>query len=126
MLKRLTTICFIFISVSSTFAQTKKLSGKIIDQHTQEPIEFATIYLKGTTNGATADASGSFSLLYNEKCDSVEFSSVGYNKIKMKLSGEPEQFFKIEMERAATSFKAITVHLGQDPAYTLFKRIQLT
>ncbi len=125
MLKRLTTICFIFISVSSTFAQTKKLSGKIIDQHTQEPIEFATIYLKGTTNGATADASGSFSLLYNEKCDSVEFSSVGYNKIKMKLSGEPEQFFKIEMERAATSFKAITVHLGQDPAYTLFKRIQL-
>ncbi len=122
---KLAALFLLLVFPTFLFAQTKQLSGKIIDAQTQEPIGFATIYLIGTTNGATADAAGNYSLQYDDKCDSVEFSTIGYSKIRMKLIGAPTQTINVEMERASFSFKAVTLHLGQDPAYTLFKRIQL-
>ena len=46
---------------TSTFAQTEvTITGKVIDDLSQEPIPFANVYLKGTTRGVTSDFDGKF------------------------------------------------------------------
>lgn len=53
-------------AVKYTGAPVKKnftLSGKVVDIFSGEPLPFALLKIKGTTNGATANADGLFSLL---------------------------------------------------------------
>ena len=45
-----------------SIGQTQALEGTIIDQNTEEPIGFATVYLNGTTRGTTTDDEGRFRL----------------------------------------------------------------
>jgi hypothetical protein len=92
---------------------------------TDEPLSFCTIYLQGTTNGTTADMDGNYQITFSEKCDTAVFSAIGYKKQKIALSSNTVQIINAELERTATTFKTVTVSLGQDPAVTMFKRIQL-
>lgn len=55
----LTTLVTSAISVAA-FAQTKQVSGTVVDN--QAPLEGATIMIKGTGTGAAADANGKFTL----------------------------------------------------------------
>lgn len=43
-------------------AQTHTVTGKIVDAVTKEPVEGASVMVKGTTEGVTTDASGVFAL----------------------------------------------------------------
>src|SRR3954463_961246 len=52
---------FIFLSLQN-IAQTGRISGKIVDSKTGETLPGATVVLKGTTKGASADFDGNFSL----------------------------------------------------------------
>src|SRR5579862_693888 len=45
----------------AAFAQTKNVTGKITDQQNQ-PVPFASIRIKGTRVGVSADADGSFAI----------------------------------------------------------------
>ena len=54
-LKFLFSALFIFISAAA-FAQTQTITGKVIDGGTNQPLGFATVVVKGTTNGTAADA----------------------------------------------------------------------
>ncbi|MFM2224355.1 MAG: hypothetical protein RJA07_557 [Bacteroidota bacterium] len=108
-----------------SFAQYKVIKGKVMDAHSEEPLSFCTIYLQGTTNGATADINGNFKITYSEKCDTIVFTSIGYTKVKMAIKHLDDETLNVSMERRATTAKTVTIHLGQDPAVTMFKRIQL-
>ena len=39
-----------------------KLTGRVLDQRTQEPVIGASVQIKGTTNGATTNQEGAFYL----------------------------------------------------------------
>lgn len=53
-------LIFIFLFPFQLFCQT--LSGTITDSKTNEPIEFATVYINGTTKGTISDKNGNFNL----------------------------------------------------------------
>jgi hypothetical protein len=67
---------FIAVTVS---AQSKTIVGIIRDQHSDEPVPFASIQFKISGRGKLADSSGSFVLTipHNTK-DTLEITSVGY------------------------------------------------
>lgn len=58
---RILSILFILITLSS-FSQTGKITGKIIDAKTGETLPGATAVIEGTTKGASADFDGNFSI----------------------------------------------------------------
>lgn len=65
-------------AVSTAYAQSGKLSGRILDE-AGEPLPGATALVEGTTLGAAADASGDYSILrIPPGTYSVRFSIVGY------------------------------------------------
>src|SRR6187397_3605567 len=63
---------------SIAFGQTRTVSGVIIDAD-GKPLSFASITIKGTKTGATADADGKFSLKNVTTGTTLVVSAVGFN-----------------------------------------------
>src|SRR5215467_7515850 len=61
MRKFLTLFAVLVLSCVLAFAQTKVVTGKVTDQQGQ-PVPFASIRVKGTKQGVSADADGNFSI----------------------------------------------------------------
>ena len=87
-MKKIQAFLFLFFIFSSflSFGQggNIKVTGKVTDQDTKQPLEFATVtILNGETpvNGGMTDAKGEFTLsvpagTYNIKIDFISFKSV--------------------------------------------------
>ena len=77
-----------------TTAQDKPIinatvSGKIIDAKSNEILIGATVAIKGTTNGASTDANGEFSLLTGQKLPfTLVVSYVGYQKKEVVVNSD--------------------------------------
>lgn len=72
---------FIFFSFASFGQGNVKVTGKVVDQDTKQPLEFATVTIQAgdkTVNGAMTDAKGEYSIsvapgTYNIKIDFISF-----------------------------------------------------
>ncbi|MFD1095445.1 TonB-dependent receptor [Salegentibacter chungangensis] len=76
-------ILFLFIPVTA-WAQTP-VSGKIMSDK-NEPVPFATIQEKGTTNGTTTDENGNFEFEVSELPTVLVASYIGYEKKEQKIT----------------------------------------
>ncbi|MGB2385538.1 MAG: carboxypeptidase-like regulatory domain-containing protein, partial [Flavobacteriales bacterium] len=77
--------------ISPLIAQVD-ITGSITDGATGDPLIGASVIQKGTTNGTTADASGSFTLTVESLPTEVIFSFVGYKtQVKEITSTQPLQ-----------------------------------
>lgn len=123
-------IFFLFFSVAyalSAFSQTTiKIQGKAFDAHTKEPLSFINIYLSGTTLGTTTDIDGRYVLEIKSKVpgkDSIVASSVGYGKLKIKISSAAVQIINFELERSSVDIAEVTVMAGENPAEIILRNI---
>ena len=74
------TLVFTIIMLSHFAIQAQDVSGKILDEETNEPIPYVTIKY-GTDNGAISNEEGDFNITFPENStvnDSIHFSSIGY------------------------------------------------
>ncbi|TDB67322.1 TonB-dependent receptor [Arundinibacter roseus] len=63
------------------------ISGQVLDSRSDEALPGATVSIKGTTNGATTDANGEFSLLTGQKLPFIlVVSYVGYVKKEVLIT----------------------------------------
>jgi hypothetical protein len=68
-------------------AQTGIITGKIRDQHSAEPVPFASIQFKRSGIGRQADSSGGFALRWpGDPGDTLEITSVGYQDYFLPLN----------------------------------------
>lgn len=80
--KLLMTFFCLIMCVVSTFAQTSKMTGVVVDEK-GEPIIGASILVKGTSTGTRTDVEGQFSL--NTKPGAIlVFSYIGCTKVEAK------------------------------------------
>ena len=70
---------------SSSFAQTKTVTGKVVNADTKEPLQGATVQIKGSTKGTTTNADGAFSIEAPEGAV-LEIGSVSYQEQEVKPS----------------------------------------
>lgn len=59
-------------------AQTRPLSGRVIDQKTGDGLPGVTVLLKGSTNGSSTNSDGRFTLTVPDANGTLVFSSIGY------------------------------------------------
>ncbi|WP_343668146.1 SusC/RagA family TonB-linked outer membrane protein [Chitinophaga sp.] len=78
MLKHLLTLFIIFSLTTGLHAQQRVVTGKITGPD-GGPVPFATIQVKGTNQGTTADQSGNFRLTLNTDNAILQIRSVGYS-----------------------------------------------
>jgi TonB-linked SusC/RagA family outer membrane protein len=74
-----------FISIIS-FAQSRTVTGKVLNQKTNEPIPGVTVNVKGTDRSTSTAADGSFSILVPNRQAVLVFSSVGFGSQEMRVA----------------------------------------
>ena len=116
------TYLFILICLSSTYAQTYKLTGKISDSRTSKPLSFATVKLIDSTYGTTADQNGEFILRLGNGYHRAVFSYIGYfsDTASIFIDGKDEER-NVYLRPTEILTEEIEV-LGEDPAYDIIRK----
>ena len=75
--KILMLLCSLLLG-SISFAQTKQLTGVLVDANSKQPITAATVKVKGKSTSTVTNAEGRFSLTVPVGITTLEISSVGF------------------------------------------------
>lgn len=103
-------------------AQTTKVSGKIVDAITREPLPFVNIIFKGTNIGATSDIEGKYTISATVKVDSLVISYIGYTKVTRAVKYGITQEINIGLSQGI-ELAAIEVRPGENPAHRILRKI---
>ena len=105
------------------FSQTTKVSGRIYDANTKEPLPFVNIILKGTKAGATSDFEGNYSITTNESPDSVAATYIGYLKVAKPVKKGLTQVINLQLQPNTIMLKTVEIRPGENPAHRILKKI---
>jgi len=88
-----------------------KMKGVVLDAQTNQPVPGASISIKGTLNGTSADAAGNFQLSVEKKNTlEVEFSAIGYEKQTLLLFKTANwEHLQVLLKPAAEALQEVTV-----------------
>ena len=78
-------VMMLFTTVA--FAQAT-ITGTVVDGETSSPLPGANVLVKGTTNGATTDFDGNFSLTAQSSSGTIVISYVGFAAKTVKFNGD--------------------------------------
>ncbi len=117
-------LLFLLISFSPfAFSQVTRVSGRIFDSESKEPLPFVNVVFKGTRIGTTSDFDGNYSLSTADKVDSVQFSYIGYVTKTKAVKRGLSQELKVELSVNAVALKEVVIKPGENPANILFRKV---
>ena len=76
-------LLFMLFASSFTFSQTGRISGKVTDQQTGEPLIGTNILIIGTSLGAASDVNGEYLIT---SVTAGEYSAVSYTHLTLPTS----------------------------------------
>lgn len=122
-LKRYTLVRYFLITIllcSAQLVQAQTIRGTVTDSATGKPLPFASIYIKGTTQGTTTNDQGKYSINISGQADKVICQYVGYQKEEKNISSATVVNFKLS--RTHTKIRTVKVTAsGEDPAYKIIR-----
>jgi hypothetical protein len=119
--------CFAIISLLHSIpalSQPTLLKGKITDALTNEPIPFVTVLLKKDGKGATTNFDGKFELPAPPVSDTIIFTLIGYQTVKMPVKGGQSQTFMMVLKATKVDLQEVTINAGENPANILLRKVQ--
>ena len=112
-----------FFCPLKSFSQRYKITGKVTDAISREPIPFVYIILSGKNIGTTTDFEGQYILKSNTLSDSIIATCIGYNSSTKDLLNVEEQVINFVLERSDISLKEVVIKPTEDPAIVLFRKV---
>lgn len=88
-----------------------KLQGTVLDKHSNDPLSYATVWVKGKTIGTITNASGEFVLKLPSEyiSDTVCFSYMGYNSSIIKVDSMYGKKNLIKLEEQPIPIKPVFI-----------------
>lgn len=115
------TVLFLFLT-SAIFAQEFTLSGKITDG-TGNAVPFATVYVKGTTKGTSANSEGGYTLNLKAGAYDVQYRAMGYSQQSRRIDLQASQTVNIVLKAEDYQLKEVAIRAGaEDPAYAIIRK----
>lgn len=103
------TIAFFLLFSAQIFAQLK-VTGKLVDNDTAEPLIGAAVIVEGTTIGTTTGVDGGFSLTVDNSKGFLVIKYVGYNEKRQQFDAEENpNLGTIELESSAIGLGEVYV-----------------
>src|SRR4051812_8788728 len=96
--------------ISATFAQTRTVTGRVVDS-SGKGVEGASVIIKGTTTGTAADAQGNFRITAKTG-DVLVVSSVNYAAQEVTLTAENLLVDVMLTRQVATIDEVVVTALG--------------
>ena len=98
------------------------LSGKIIDEN-GKPVPFASVYVKGSTKGTSANVDGDYLLKLQPGQYDMLYRAVGYKQVSQSVNLEKNTVLNITLKAELYELGAVTISAsGQDPAYAIIRK----
>jgi hypothetical protein len=116
-------ISFQVLLVITAAAQETRVTGKVTDSGTGEPIPFVNIYYKGTTIGVTSDLNGLYSLITAQPADSIFASAVGYRTLKFAVKKGISEEINFGMSESMTNLHEVLVRPEERWIELLMRRV---
>jgi len=117
-----------FFGITSAFSQTK-VSGHVIDEN-NEPVSFANVIFKGSTEGTITNENGKFYLESDETWEAVNVSFIGFETIDIPLEKKVNYNLKFTLKEEAEKLNTVVIVSGkqsksekENPAIALLKKI---
>ena len=104
-LKKMST-CFFLLASLFAFSQ-QKVSGKVTDAVTGDPLPSVTIQIKGTSSGTTTDFDGNYTITTKTESDALVFSYLGYKTQNVSVNGKST--LDVAMSEDASALDEIVV-----------------
>ncbi|GAA4799679.1 DUF5686 and carboxypeptidase-like regulatory domain-containing protein [Litoribaculum gwangyangense] len=106
-------IALFLLGISPTFSQTK-VSGYVFDEF-DEPVSFANVIFKGSTQGTITDENGRFYLESNETWDALTVSFIGYETLNIHLDKKVNYNLKFILKEEASQLDQVFIVSGKQP-----------
>ena len=108
----------LFINYS---AYAISVSGRVVDEN-GSPLPFASIYIKGTNKGATANGDGYYYLDLADGNYLLRCEHVGYSKQEKNIKVEQRPIVvDFVLQRQIMSLQEVVLKKGEDPAYAIIR-----
>ncbi len=114
------------IFYSFSFSQTTKITGKISDAETKNPLPFVNIAFKNSKIGTTSNMDGNFLLETYYPSDSIVASSVGYQTMAKKIKKDVPQVINFEMKTGSIELAEIVIKAdkkAENPAHPIMRGV---
>jgi hypothetical protein len=117
-----------FFSVFFGWSQTK-VSGYVFDDR-NEPVAFANVLFKGSTEGTTTNENGRFYLESDNTWQVLVISFIGYETVELKLNQRVNYDLKVIIAEQASALDEVVLVTGkqskkesENPAIAILKKI---
>ncbi len=107
-------------------AQTTKITGKVFDAETNEPLPFVNLLFKGSKVGTTTDFDGNFTIETYYATDSLIASSVGYLPLTMGVVLDQEQVINFAMASGSVQLEEVVIKFdkkAENPAHPIIRGV---
>ncbi len=127
MRKTLLLLLISFLSIIEIRAQ--HVSGVVVDAQSGQRLSYVNVYYDGKGVGATSDENGNFTVPYHKGWTQLSFSSVGFKKKDVIISG-PINGLTVKLDVNATAIKVVSVkgkrkkyNRKNNPAVELMRKV---
>ncbi|EDM35623.1 hypothetical protein PBAL39_03739 [Pedobacter sp. BAL39] len=116
------TLLLLFSSLSTLLAQDMQLRGSIKDA-AGEAIPFASVFIKNTTQGSSANVDGIYSMAISKGTFSIIYKAIGYKPVEktVTISGNTTENITLVPETVTLSTVTIDGN-AEDPAYEIIRQ----
>ncbi|OCX54686.1 hypothetical protein BEL04_10705 [Mucilaginibacter sp. PPCGB 2223] len=101
-------------------AQTVTVSGAITDAK-GNAVPFASIYIRSTTRGTSANSEGKYTLQLAPGSYEILFKAIGYKQESRRVDAKTDQVVNVAMQAEAYQLQAVNIG-GEDPAYGIIRK----
>lgn len=112
------------LSIALTLQTRAGIIKGLITNNKGEPLPYATVMIKGTTNGTTANANGAYQLDLPVGQHTIVCQYMGYRKVeKVVQVTEAVQEIPFSLEPVSMQIREVVVKSGgEDPAYAIIRQ----
>ncbi len=98
-----------FLAFATVSGQETRISGRITDAVTGEPVPYVNIYVKESMIGVISDLNGQYTLRTTAPVDSLHASFMGYIPISMPVKSGTAQVINFSLAAATTTLLEVEV-----------------
>ncbi|RZK83125.1 MAG: carboxypeptidase-like regulatory domain-containing protein [Pedobacter sp.] len=112
----------LLINTLAVSAQQFKLSGTIKDTE-GEPVPFASVYIKNTTKGTSANVDGIYGLAIEKGSQVIVYRAIGYKAVEKTLDIDGNATQNVTLTPEAYTLTGVTIDgNAEDPAYEIIRQ----
>ncbi len=114
---------WLLLFVQQTMGQTLGAEGFVLDDATGKGLPYTNIYFPHSTIGTTSDSTGRFKIKSYSPEDTLIFSQIGYQTVKLGM--KPRVIFHVivRMKQENQTLGEVVIKPGENPAFPIIRQI---